>query len=153
MGVCGFPRRVWAGTRHVGPPWNRACDKGKFWWDNQPDLNVCLCDEVSNTRGPPPKSCLRCAEIRFLRWFGRWCSVGRRDLLHWFGLSEPIWTLSSLEYLTLPTYPAALQDFIISTESEFSAGLGKLPQTTDAKVLLIHLFGCNNTLCLGIKRV
>lgn len=46
------------------------------------------------------------------------------------------------------TYPAALQHLIISTKSQLGAGLGKLPQTTNGKVLLIQLFGCNQSLCL-----
>lgn len=48
-----------------------------------------------------------------------------------------------------PTYPATLQDLIISTKSQLGAGLGKLSQTTNGKVLLIQLFGCNDSLCLG----
>lgn len=79
--VCDFPRMAWGGTRHedlhgnetVG--WERPSKKTGWpecWFVQKPQNS--------------PESWLQYAEIQFLRWSGRWCSVGRGHLLHQSGL-------------------------------------------------------------------
>lgn len=61
------------------------------------------------------------------------------------------WNFIKYGVVKIQTYPATLQDLIISTKSQLGTGLGKLPQTTNGKVLLIQLFGCSHGLCLEGK--
>lgn len=126
-----------------GPPWNRDCAREETRWDSQPNFSICLC--LSEPwKETSPKSWLQCAEIQFLRWSGRWCSVGRWEMLHSF--TNPF--ECSLGWIESPAYPAALQDLTISTKCELGAGLGKIPQTTNGKIFLIQLFCCNYSLRL-----
>lgn len=58
-----------------------------------------------------------------------------------------------LHVIGILTYPAILQHLAILAKSQLSTGLVKLPQTTDGKVLLIQLFGCNQSFRLEGSRL
>lgn len=56
-------------------------------------------------------------------------------------------------YTSHSTYPATLQYFTIGTKSQLGTGLAKLPKSTDGKVLLVQLFGCDERFCLYEQKV
>lgn len=60
-------------------------------------------------------------------------------------------TFIKLGVINTQTYSAALQDLIIGAKSQLGTGLGELPQTSDGEVLLVQLFGCNQSLRLGTQ--
>lgn len=79
--VCGFPRRVWADTHHVGLRGTETVDKEKTQQVRSSDMSIWFIlekkQQQQNNRNSP-KSWLRYAEIQFLRWSGPWCSVEER---------------------------------------------------------------------------
>lgn len=146
--VCGFPKRVLAGTHHVDlheivPVKERDFKKKVRLPTWHKCVYACAKQEENVTKKLAP---MRRDPVPEMVWTVMFCQENRGSVY----LALKMCTVSCLSHHS--TYPATLQDLIISTKSQLGAGLGKVPQTTDAKVLLVQLFGCNDGLCLQVGK-